>query len=457
VRPRTLRARLVAAALGSILAALALFGVAAGAIAEQELNGSLDRALQQRARDVARLSVSAPAVLTAPGALEAPGGGRQVVVEVLDARRRIVARSQSLGARILPRGRNVERALAGRAGFEDIRLGEEPVRLYAAPLPESGGPAAGGAVLVGSDTSDIARTLHRLRVLLVLAALAAALLAGAAAALLTRRGLRPLRRLTDAARDIERTTDPARRMPEAGVDDEIGELTEVLNRMLAALDRARDSERRFLADASHELRTPVTSLLGNAEYAERHGADAELLADLRHDAARLGRLVDDLLTLEREHAGAPEPRPVRLDELVRAAAGGHERVELGRVDAALADADTQALGRALENLIENALLHGPPDAPVAVSLVREGARAAITVRDRGPGPAEADRERLFERFWRGREAAGRPGSGLGLPIVASTAARHGGHVTVEGSAFTLELPARAVPRGAEDPAGLASS
>ncbi len=456
MRPRTLRARLVAAALGSILAALALFGVAAGAIAEQELNGSLDRALRQRAVDVARLSVSAPAVLTAPGALEAPGGGRQVVVEVLDARRRIVARSQSLGARLLPRGRGVERALAGRAGFEDIVLGGVPLRLYSAPLPEAGGPAAGGAVLVGSDVSDIARTLHRLRVALLVAALGALLLAGAAAALLTRRGLRPLRRLTDAARDIERTTDPARRMPEAGADDEIGELTEVLNRMLGALDRARDSERRFLADASHELRTPVTSLLGNAEYAARHGADAELLADLRHDAARLARLVDDLLTLEREHAGAPEPAPVRLDELVRAAAGGHERVELGRVDAVLGDADAQALGRALENLIENALVHGPPAAPVTVTLIQEGERAAITVRDGGPGPREADRERLFERFWRGGDAAGRPGSGLGLAIVASTAARHRGRVSVEGSAFTLELPARAVARSGEAKASLPS-
>ena len=100
--PRTLRARLVAAALGSILAALALFGFAASAITAQQLGSSLDRALEQRARDVARLSVSAPAVLTAPGALEAPSGGRQVVVEVLDGRRRIVARSR--GCARAPRG-----------------------------------------------------------------------------------------------------------------------------------------------------------------------------------------------------------------------------------------------------------------------------------------------------------------------------------------------------------------
>jgi two-component system, OmpR family, sensor kinase len=443
VRPRTFRARLVAASLGSILAALALFGLAASAITAQELSSSLDRALEQRARDVARLSVSAPAVLTAPGSLEAPGGGREVVVEVLDGRRRIVARSLSLGARILPRDRTVTRALAGRPGFEDVDLGGRPLRLYAAPLPNTGGPAAGGAVLVASDTSDIERTLHRLRVLLAIAALVAALLAGAAAALLTRRGLRPLRRLSDAAREIERLPDPGRRMPPATTDDEIGGLTEVLNGMLAALERARDSERRFLADASHELRTPVTSLLGNVEYAARHGADAELLAELRHDAERLGRLVDDLLTLER--SGPPERRPVQLDALVRAAAEAEPRVELGRVDPALADGDADALQRALGNLIENAVVHGPADAPVAVSLVCEDGRAAITVRDGGSGPAAADREHLFERFWRGADATGRPGSGLGLPIAASTAAGHGGRITVEGAAFTLELPARATP------------
>jgi signal transduction histidine kinase len=445
VRPRTFRARLVAASLGSILAALALFGVAASAITAQELRSSLDRALEQRARDVARLSVSAPAVITAPGALEAPGGGRQVVVEVLDGRRRIVARSLTLGARILPRDRVVARALAGHAGFDDLQLGGAPLRLYAAPLPATGGAATGGAVLVGSDTSDIERTLHRLRVLLLLAALGAALLASVAAALLTRRGLRPLRRLSDAAREIERVPDPGRRMPPATTDDEIGGLTEVLNGMLAALDRARDSERRFLADASHELRTPVTSLLGNVEYAARHGADAELLAELRHDAERLGRLVDDLLTLERERSGLPERRPVQLDALVREAAAAQPRVELGRVDPAVAEGDEDALRRTVGNLIENAVVHGPPDTPVDVSLVHEDGRAAITVRDAGSGPAEADREHLFERFWRGSDATGRPGSGLGLPIAASTAAGHGGRITVEGAAFTLELPARATP------------
>ena len=239
-------------------------------------------------------------------------------------------------------------------------------------------------MLVGSDTSDIERTLHRLRVLLLFAALGAALLASLAAALLTRRGLRPLRQLSEAAREIERVPDPGRRMPPATTDDEIGRLTEVLNGMLAALDRARDNERRFLADASHELRTPVTSLLGNVEYAARHGADEELLAELRHDATRLGRIVDDLLTLERERSGPPERRPVQLDALVREAAEAQPRVELGRVDPALAQGDEDALRRALGNLIENAVVHGPAGEPVAISLVYAAGRAAIMVRDAGP-------------------------------------------------------------------------
>jgi two-component system sensor histidine kinase MprB len=234
-------------------------------------------------------------------------------------------------------------------------------------------------------------------------------------------------------------------LPAASTEDEIGDLTGVLNGMLAALDRARDSERRFLADASHELRTPVTSLLGNVEYAARHGAAPELLAELRHDAARLGRLVDDLLTLERERADSPERRrPVRLDAIVRESAAAQPRVELGQVDAALAEGDADALLRALGNLIENAVVHGPPATPVVVSLVLDAGRAAITVRDAGSGPAAADREHLFERFWRAPDATGRAGSGLGLAIAASIATRHGGRITADGAAFTLELPAQAV-------------
>ena len=185
-------------------------------------------------------------------------------------------------------------------------------------------------MLVASDTSDIAHTTSRLGVLVALSGAAVALLAALAAAALTRRGLRPLRTLAAAAGEIERTADPARRLPEAATLDEIGQLTGVLNRMLASLEEARAGERRLLADASHELRTPVTALLGNVEYAARHGADEEVLADLRHDARRLARLVDSLLALERAGEGTPELAPVRLDELVRVAVDEHDPGRVAR-------------------------------------------------------------------------------------------------------------------------------
>jgi signal transduction histidine kinase len=446
VRPTSLRARLVLASAGAILLAVAVLGVAAGWIVHHELRGTLDRTLRQRAEDVARLSVSAPAVLTRPGALEAPVRGRQMAVEVLDAQGRILARSLALGAQLLPTDAVTRAAVrSGRSGFEDVELSGRPLRLYAAPIARAGGPAAGGAVIVAADTSDIGHTTRHLALLLVLSGLAAAALAGAAAALLTRRGLRPLGRLSAAAREIERTGDPALRLPPPDARDELADLTDVLNRMLAALQRAREGERRFLADASHELRTPVTALLGNVEYAARHGADADVLADLREDATRLARLVDDLLVLEREQAATPAAQPVALDELVREIAAEEERVELDEVAPATVTGDADALRRAVANLVENAVVHGPPGGPVTVSVRVSGGRARVVVSDTGPGPSPAERERLFERFWRGDGAAGRPGSGLGLAIVASIAARHGGSVDVEGAAFTLELPAVSSP------------
>jgi signal transduction histidine kinase len=452
-RPQTLRLRLILAAAGSTLAALALFGLATVLLVRHELRGSLDSALRERAQQVAQLAVSAPAVLNAPGALESPVSRRQIVVEVLDARGRILARSLTLGAGLLPQDRLARAALAsGATGFESITLEDRPFRLYAAPIALSG-PAGGGAVLVASDTTDIARTTNHLGFVVVLIGLGVAVLAALLAAVATRRGLLPLRRLADAAGEIERTADVSQRLPETGAPDEIGQLTGVLNRMLASLEAARAGERRFLADASHELRTPVTTLLGNVEFAARHGADPEVLEELQRDARRLARLVDDLLALERAGgsviAGAPVDLGAVVAEVVRRHddEGGRVAVRAPAAEAVLVRGDASELARALENLVENALVHGPAAGRVTVSLERVGvpsdgaAHALLTVRDEGPGPDPADHDRLFERFWRGAGASGRPGSGLGLSIVAAIAARHGGTVQVRGSAFTLDLPA----------------
>jgi signal transduction histidine kinase len=448
-RPQTLQVRLVLGAAGSILVALALFGLATVVVVRHELRGSLDSALRQRAEQVAQLAVSAPAVLTTPGALESPVSGRQIVVEVIDAHGRIVARSLTLGARLLPSQGRLARAarVSGATGYENVALDDRLFRMFAAPIPLSG-PAGGGAVLVASDTTDISRTTDRLGFLVALIGVGVALLAALVAAGLTRRGLRPLRRLAVAAGEIERTADVSRRLPASRVADEVGQLTGVLNRMLASLEAARVGERRFLADASHELRTPVTTLLGNVEFAARHGVSAEVLEELVRDAQRLARLVDDLLVLER--AGAPGTSSavevVDVAGVAREVVAGYDGRVVFEASSAgsagvLVRGDAGELARALENLVENALVHGPADGLVTVSVVSAAGRVLLTVRDEGPGPDLGDVDRLFERFWRGSDASARPGSGLGLSIVAAIAERHGGAVNVEGSAFTIDLPA----------------
>ncbi|HEY8763640.1 MAG TPA: HAMP domain-containing sensor histidine kinase [Solirubrobacteraceae bacterium] len=458
--PKTLRARLAIASGGSILLAVALFTGATIALVGHQLRSSLDTALRERAQEVAQLAVSAPAVLTDPGALESPVSGRQIAVEVIDGHDRILARSLTLGARLLPEDALARAArVAGQTGFEDVQVGGRRFRLYAAPVAQGlGGPAAGGAVLVASDTTDIAATTHHLGIVLALVGAVVALLAALSAGALIRRGLRPLRRLAGAAEEIERTGDSARRLPagpgpgsggaaggaRARPAEEIGQLTGVLNRMLDSLERSGASERRFLADASHELRTPVTTLLGNVEYAARHGVDDELLSDLQRDAVRLARLVDDLLVLEREGAGTPSAAPVQMDRIVREVAdemnGATDRIIVRELEPSLVSGEEDALRRVVGNLIDNALVHGPVGGGVGVDLRQAGAHVRLTVRDDGPGPDPAQRERLFERFWRGANTSGRPGSGLGLSIVAAIVERHGGSVTVDGSAFTVELP-----------------
>ena len=443
--PRSLRTRLALTTAVTILAAVFVFAIVTVLVVGSQLRGSLDTALRQRAQDVAQLAVSAPGVLRDPGALESPVSGRALAVEVIDARGRILASSLTLGAEVLPQDALVRSALAqGRTGIENITVNGQPFRMFVAPIADVSGPASGGAVLVASDTSDISSTLHNLGVVVALSGAGIVLLAALAAALLTRRMLDPLRRLALAAGEIERTADPSQRLPAPATLDEIGQLTGVLNRMLSSLEQARAGERRFLADASHELRTPVTSLLGNAEYLARHGADPDVLEDLRHEAERLARLVDALLALERVGAAEAGDQPVELDELVRVVVAEHDggRVTAGELHAAEVAGDRDELQRLLENLIENGLVHGPAGGLVVVSLRSANGSALLTVRDQGTGPDPDDDQRLFERFWRAPDAAGRPGSGLGLSIVAAIVERHRGTITVDGAEFTVRLPLR---------------
>jgi signal transduction histidine kinase len=440
MRARSLQARAVVAAVLAVTLALLVAGAGVDLLVARHLRRSLDSSLRQRAIAVAQLSVSAPALLTAPGALDASIGGTQVAVEVLDSKGRIVARSLSLGGSLLPVTGAVRASIRdGRSRYATVTLGEQQLRLYAAPLARVGGSAAGGAVVVAAPTEDLEATVRTLRVVTLLSAVLAAALGGAAVAFLTRRALRPLGRLAGAAATIERSGDARARLPEPATDDEVARLAATLNGMLASLERARESERRFLADASHELRTPLTALRGNVAYLARHGATPDLVAELAQDAERLSRLADDLLALSREEAAQHPTEEVRLDELAREAAEADPRVEVDASAPVRVRGDREALARALANLLENAHRHGPADGPIALSVEQDGATARLSVADAGSGLDPEQAEQAFARFWRG--SANVPGSGLGLAIVRATAERHGGRASAEGSRFTIELPA----------------
>ncbi|MGD9734198.1 MAG: ATP-binding protein [Solirubrobacterales bacterium] len=440
MRLRSLNARLTLAAIAAVLLAVVILGVGARLIVSNKLSSSLDESLRNRASQVAHLAVSAPAVLDSPGALESPVTGRQLSVEVLDRDGAIVARSLALGAKLLPRGPEVRAAAAGRTSFADAELGNEPLRIFAAPIADAGGPAAGGVVLVAASTADIEDTLHELNLLLLLVGAGAVLAGGIAAALLTRRSTAPLRALSSSAAEIERSGDTATRLATPENPQEIGELARTLNAMLAAIEASRERERRLLADASHEMRTPLTALIGNVDYLAKHGASAEVIAEVRGDARRLQRLVGDLLALERESAAAAPQRPVRLDRLVARVGEGRPGVRTEVEGPATVIGEEDALARSLENLLENAALHGPPGGAVDLALQLEDGVARVLVTDEGEGFAPGEEELAFERFWRSDRSRERDGSGIGLAIVRATVERHHGSVRAAGSTVTITLP-----------------
>jgi len=423
----TLRARVAIAATAAIVLAVALLVIAVPSFLERELRSTLDESLVRRAVDVARLNASAPDLLTEPGALEGRLSGATLFVQVIDRRGRTLARSSALGGRVI-----LTSLPEREPRFADASMGNTRLRMYTAPLGELGrGEASGGAVAVAASLEEIDATVEHTRRLIALWALAAALVAAAAATLFTRRALRPLTRLSSGARRIERSGDSSERLPEPQTRDEVGELADTLNAMLASLERAQEAEHRFVGDASHELRTPLTALRGNAAYIARHGADPAVLKDIEADAERLTELLDDLLALAREDAAAPaKGEPVRLAELATDA----DEVIVERD--VWAEVERPAFERAIGNLVRNARKHGR--GKVTITVGGDGDEAYVSVQDQGPGVPVHERELVFERFARGHRARGE-GSGLGLAIVRSIAERHGGTVTVDGAKFTIAV------------------
>ena len=353
------------------------------------------------------------------------------------------------------------RPAAGSAVFDATSDGEAGTRyrVLALALPDSEGTA-----VVAVPRTEADEILRRLLILEILVGLAIVLTAGLVTRWSVAFGLRPVTTMARAADGIAAGNLTDRVQP-SDAGSELGRLGLALNSMLERIDVAfaerkatEDRLRRFVADASHELRTPVTSIRG---YAELFGRGAALrLDDLEYsmerieaEAARMGGLVEELLLLARLDEGVPLQRaPVDLvavagDVIADLRAGGrHNPVSLAFDDVVVLDGDEARLRQVVANLLTNAVTHTPEGTAVHVSVTRQDGDVVLRVADEGPGLAPDVAERVFDRFYRDpRARSEQKGSGLGLSIVSAIVDAHGGKVALEpnnpGATFVCRIPA----------------
>ena len=310
------------------------------------------------------------------------------------------------------------------------------------------------ALQVARPLTETNAVLRQLGVVLFAVLVVGVVLAAVVGLLVARSGLAPLGRLTRTLEELARTRDLTRRV-ESGGKDELGRLAGSFNSLLAALDTSLRSQRQLVADASHELRTPITSVRTNLELLQRGmlepGERDRVLSDVVTELARLSHLVAELIDLAREEEGAPAPAvDVRLDEVAQAAVAiavpEWPNVEFRLVaEPSSVKGDPDRIERAIRNLLDNAAKWSPAGGVIDV-VVQAG---EVAVRDHGPGVSEADAPHVFDRFWRAPTARRMPGSGLGLSIVREVARSHGGTVGVErapggGALFRIRFPATQV-------------
>ena len=365
------------------------------------------------------------------------------------------------------------------AGSSEFRTSGVEVKTVGSA--EVGGPryrlrisslSGGQTLMVGLPLSETSATLRRLFLIELLVTIS--VLSGAAVLgiYLVRLGLRPLEDIETTAATITKG-DLSGRVVNDDERTEVGRLGKALNTMLDAIHSsfarqqqseaaARESEQRmrqFVADASHELRTPVAAVRAYAEL-YRRGADtrpedlARLLSRIEEEAARMGVLVDDLLLLTRLDEGRPLDRaPVDVGAVAADAVEAARVVEPERVIGLTIDGsvevegDRDRLRQVVDNLLANVRAHTPAGSPADVRVWAEGGRALVEVADQGPGLSDDDAEHVFERFYRADAGRSRDngGAGLGLSIVAAIVSAHGGSVSARsrpggGAVFKIELP-----------------
>ena len=440
--------------------AMAVVFAATGAYVYERLGDDLNRALDQdlrlRGQDLSAVAAggAAPLRLEPRGRLIEPG---ESFAQVLDARGQVIDASRSVGRQPLVSPIEARRA-SGTAIFIDRPSApglDEPARLLATPVKRGGKRFV---LVVGATRENRAETLRSLRTELLIAGPIALLVATGLGYLLAGAGLRAVDAMRGRAAEISADR-PGERLPVPPANDELRRLGITLNEMLARLESALEREREFVADAGHELRTPLALLRAELDYALQHAEDEaelrEALGEASAETDRLVQLAGDLLLI----AGSDrEAVPLRMESIPAAellesvrnrfawrAAQAGRALEVDAASGLTFSGDRLRLEQALGNLVENALRHG--SGRIRVEARRVDGELKLSVSDEGAGFPEQFVERAFDRFARADAAHGEGGAGLGLAIVDVIARAHGGTACVVNGAsrrteVELSLPVK---------------
>lgn len=467
MRPTTFRGRLATRITALCLVVLAVAGTLIYFGVRRTLHQGLDQSLIAIARSELASEFDEPGVglHVHPEAVSALAGTAKIA-RITDAAGTVRAATPNLaaGPPLADDDAARARALAGTPAFANLRRGTLGYRGVYYPLRWEGAPFA---ALVALPTEPIERSLRALAGGLALALAVAGVTAAFASVRLARRLTAPLERIAEAARAVPERGLSAR-IPTVSPDAELAAVTAVLNQMLDALERAvhveqqaTAAQRRFVSDAAHELRSPLTNVRGTIEVTlRRPRAAAEYEETLRvagREIERLCRLADDLLTLSRAEAGglAHHPAPCDavaiVDQALHAwserAAARHVRLARAAPPTLPIVADADRLRQVIDNLIDNGLRYAPPETDLAVTVAAANGTAAITVADRGPGLTADQQAHVFDRFYRVDDSRARSsgGSGLGLAIAKAIVDAHHGTIAIDstpgaGCAFVVRLP-----------------